>query len=77
MFCTGQSFICIFMPRKSLRFAIADSPTKFGFLAYGVYRVPPVHFCTARLFDTFTGCFHGSLFRKRTSRQLSLPKLIV
>ncbi len=77
MFCTGQSFICTHVPRKSLHFVIAGSPTKFGFLAYGVYHVPLSHFCETRLFDTFTGSFRGSLFRKYASRQLTLPKLIV
>ena len=50
---------------------------KFGFLAYGVYHVPLLHFCKTRLFDTFTGSFPGSLFRTYASRQPKLPKLMV
>ena len=42
---------------------------KFGFLAYGVYHVPLLYFYKTRLFDTFTGAIHGSLFRISASRQ--------
>jgi len=54
----------------SLHFALQDSPTKFGFLACGVYRVPLCRFPRRlRHCDTFKDFIHSLRLRTQCSRQ--------
>lgn len=84
MFCSSnevQPFIYLlsrFQSKFPCLSSALDSPTEFGFLAYGVYRVPlcrfPDSIVTVALLKLF---IHRHALGSKDSRQNSLPGLIV
>lgn len=80
MFCPfsgGSHLSTYYYVFASLQFALQSSPTKFGFLACGVYRVPLFQFPKRlRHCDTFKDLLHSKSLRSSYSRQFYLPDLI-
>ena len=84
MFCSSkevQPFIYLsyrFQSRFPYLSSASDSPTEFGFLAYGVYRVPLCRFPDSIVTVALLKLFILSItLGSKDSRQNSLPGLIV